>query len=234
MKIAWNREFSIKNVELDKQHQMIFEIANQADVLAKGAIKNPNASLEEELKRTIFKLFEYIKEHFKDEEEYMESIGFPMLEEHKHSHIKLTERAKAILKHIDDKQEFSRQLSQLTKDWIVEHFAEEDAWILNYTKKSYHLNECHYTLPVYIKLKAIKFPDIYEQEVFDYICNCPLRIHSIPDVIHQEIALKGRLIRCSDCQGMLVRLKQIEEEDKASLNYQALYEEILSAEGLTR
>ncbi|EAL3379148.1 iron-binding protein, partial [Campylobacter coli] len=34
MKIQWSRDFSIKNMQLDKQHELIFEIAEIANDLA--------------------------------------------------------------------------------------------------------------------------------------------------------------------------------------------------------
>ncbi|EAL3860855.1 iron-binding protein, partial [Campylobacter coli] len=34
MKIQWSRDFSIKNMQLDKQHELIFEITNLANDLA--------------------------------------------------------------------------------------------------------------------------------------------------------------------------------------------------------
>lgn len=49
----------------------------------------------------------------------------------------------------------SQELSILTKDWILDHFANEDLWIANFTK-TLHLQEIHYTLEQYIKLKSIK------------------------------------------------------------------------------
>ncbi len=34
MKVKWSRDFSIKNMQLDKQHELIFEITNLANDLA--------------------------------------------------------------------------------------------------------------------------------------------------------------------------------------------------------
>lgn len=34
MEVKWSRDFSIKNMQLDKQHELIFEITNLANDLA--------------------------------------------------------------------------------------------------------------------------------------------------------------------------------------------------------
>ena len=70
-KIEWNKEFSINNYTLDKQHELIFDITNCANELAKKVLEHYDDSLQEELKKTIVRLFDYIKIHFKDEEAYM-------------------------------------------------------------------------------------------------------------------------------------------------------------------
>lgn len=67
----------------------------------------------------------------------MESIDFPLIEEHKKSHQILVEKTKELLEHSDNIVKMSQELSILTKDWILDHFANEDLWIANFTKKPY-------------------------------------------------------------------------------------------------
>ncbi len=92
----------------------------------------------------------------------------------------------------------SQELSILTKDWILDHFANEDLWIANFTKKTLHLQEIHYTLEQYIKLKSIK-QDLRAEKTYDYICNCSLRIHAVPQTIHQELVSKENTLKCEKC-----------------------------------
>lgn len=82
MEVKWSRDFSIKNMQLDKQHELIFEITNLANDLALN-IQDNNTQHKNDLKQILVKLFQYIKIHFKDEEKFMESIDFPLIEEHK-------------------------------------------------------------------------------------------------------------------------------------------------------
>ncbi len=47
-----------------------------------------------DLKQILKQLFQYVKIHFKDEEKFIESIDFPLIEEHKKSHQILLKKTK--------------------------------------------------------------------------------------------------------------------------------------------
>ncbi|MBZ7944832.1 hemerythrin domain-containing protein [Campylobacter sp. RM10532] len=213
--IKWDKNFSIKNLQLDKQHELIFDIADIAHDLAKK-IQNDNINkpeeLKEELKKVLLKLFQYAKVHFKEEEKFMENIDFPLIEEHKYSHRVLLERAKNLLNYSNDIFKLSEELSILTKDWVFEHFANEDLWLSNFTSKAIHLKEINYTLEHYIKLKSIKF-DLSGEKNYDYICNCPLRIHKVPETIHQELVSRENILRCETCEQILIHLDKFDPKE---------------------
>ncbi|MFC1535259.1 hemerythrin domain-containing protein [Thermodesulfobacteriota bacterium] len=63
--MKWKKEFSVDIKELDNQHKKIIEILNHMFKL-KGKGKN-----EKEIEKVLGNLHEYIKEHFRTEEEYM-------------------------------------------------------------------------------------------------------------------------------------------------------------------
>ncbi|EAH9117752.1 iron-binding protein, partial [Campylobacter jejuni] len=171
------------------------------------------------------KLFQYIKIHFKDEEKFMESIDFPLIEEHKKSHQILVEKTKKLLEHSDNIVKMSQELSILTKDWILDHFANEDLWIANFTKKALHLQEIHYTLEQYIKLKSIK-QDLRAEKTYDYICNCSLRIHAVPQTIHQELVSKENTLKCEKCGQILVHLDYFDLNQNFE-KFNAIFEDAL-------
>lgn len=50
MKVKWSRDFSIKNMQLDKQHELIFEITNLANDLALN-IQDNNTQHKNDLKQ---------------------------------------------------------------------------------------------------------------------------------------------------------------------------------------
>ncbi len=135
-KISWHKEFSIKNADLDKQHEMIFEITNDAHELAikikeKNFDEKEKESLKTELKDLTYRLFEYIKVHFRDEEKYMKEIEFPLIEDHIKAHRDLVNKTKAVLAHSNDMSKFIDEFTELTNTWILDHFVNGDAWIEN-------------------------------------------------------------------------------------------------------
>ncbi|EAL5963152.1 iron-binding protein, partial [Campylobacter jejuni] len=223
MEFMWSREFSLKNIQLDKQHDLIFEIATISNDLTQK-IKNNQLQYKDDLKQIIIKLFQYIKIHFKDEEKFMESIDFPMLEEHKKSHRNLMQKSKELLNYSNDIIKISEELSTLINGWIFDHLVNEDLWIVNFTSKALHLKEIHYTLDQYIKLKSIK-QDLTTEKTYDYVCNCPLYIHTVPEIIHQELINKENDLKCSKCGQILVYLDSFDlEQNFEKLNH--IFEDI--------
>lgn len=218
MEVKWSRDFSIKNMQLDKQHELIFEIANLANDLALK-IQDNDVQHKNDLKQILTKLLQYVKIHFKDEEKFMESIDFPLIEEHRKSHQILLKKTKELLEHSNDIVKLSLELSTLTKDWILDHFAIEDLWIANFTKKALHLQEIHYNLEQYIKLKSIR-QDLKAEKTYDYICNCYLRTHAIPQTIHEELVSKENTLKCEKCGQILVHLDYVDlNQDYEILNH---------------
>ncbi|ELW8064409.1 hemerythrin domain-containing protein, partial [Campylobacter coli] len=197
------------------------EIAN--DLALK--IQDNDVQHKNDLKQILTKLFQYVKIHFKDEEKFMESIDFPLIEEHRKSHQILLKKTKELLEHSDDIVKMSQELSILTKDWILDHFANEDLWIVDFTKKALHLQEIHYTLEQYIKLKSIK-QDLKAEETYDYICNCSLRIHAVPQTIHQELVSKENTLKCEKCGQILVHLDYFDLNQNFE-KFNAIFEDVL-------
>lgn len=224
-KIDWTKEFSINNYTLDKQHELIFDITVHANELAKKVLEHYDDSLQEELKKTIIKIFDYIKIHFKDEENYMKEIDFPLLEEHRASHQFLIEKTKEILNYSKDPQNFAKKLAILTKDWIAKHFCVDDRWIDVYRYKAIHLNEVHFSLETYKTLQTLRNPNIDQEEHFRYLCVCEDKIHQVPRCIHEELMIEKSFLKCETCEQILVYLEK-EEELKSFKDLEQEYEMI--------
>ena len=67
----WDNEYSIHSDIIDAQHKKLFEIAEKAGTLISKQVDS------KEIKKILAELFEYMKVHFRDEEQYMDSIGYP-------------------------------------------------------------------------------------------------------------------------------------------------------------
>ncbi|ELU7404403.1 hemerythrin domain-containing protein [Campylobacter jejuni] len=77
---TWNEKYSTHDTMIDIQHQKLFELAGKVESAVYKFVKR------EELKEILTELFNYMKDHFNDEEKYMKLIGYPDLEEHKRIH----------------------------------------------------------------------------------------------------------------------------------------------------
>lgn len=60
MEIKWHRDFSIKNMQLDKQHELIFEIADLANDLVALNIQDNNTQHKNDLKQIYFNTSKFI------------------------------------------------------------------------------------------------------------------------------------------------------------------------------
>lgn len=76
----WDERYNINNQKIDTQHKRLFKLAAQVENAVFKFVKR------DELKEILIELFTYMKEHFHDEEEFMQSIQYPRLYEHKQMH----------------------------------------------------------------------------------------------------------------------------------------------------
>ena len=84
--IEWKKEYSIGVTALDNQHKKIIKIVNQAISLQ---FSKQN---EKEIEEILDNLQNYIKEHFKAEEEYMLQHHYSGYEEQRNEHNQFIER----------------------------------------------------------------------------------------------------------------------------------------------
>ncbi len=83
-KVKWSNEFSIGNVEIDKDHKKLIEVYNNLiDLIELNGSR-------EEFARILSKMKDYSLKHFKREEDYMEKFEYPKLEEHRNYHCSYT------------------------------------------------------------------------------------------------------------------------------------------------
>lgn len=126
---VWKKAYEIGIGEIDREHQRLFEIGNEIE-----DIDDPVKEMDR-LKRALYDLFEYMKEHFAHEEAVMEKINYPHLEEHRKMHQHLTEELNNILKNTKGFNLLEDKLVKLIKEWIVEHIEEHDLKIGEYLIK---------------------------------------------------------------------------------------------------
>ena len=78
--IPWNDKYSLGIDAIDTQHKKLFEIVNRLYAL------DDEHSTKDEIKDILYEFNDYLRTHLSEEEEYMASINFPELPEHKEIH----------------------------------------------------------------------------------------------------------------------------------------------------
>lgn len=205
--IKWSNTFSVHNEKVDAQHKMLFAIANRVFLLA-----NRQATANE-IKEVLKRFFDYMAVHFKEEEKYMEKIGYPKLEEHKSIHNAITKQMFSIVKEATSLNEVKEKLNVVARKWLLEHILKEDMKVEKYRRDAIVANSevCDLVPELLNNIDNLDEYDIVEdgfeegEEIdgFYYTCACPNKIHDVPDDIHYRIA-KGASFRCKACQKALV------------------------------
>lgn len=165
----WDDKYSIGNYEIDAQHKKLFDLAKQAYVLA-----NRNVS-KGEMKEIINGFFNYMKEHFAKEEEYMQSIGYPSYNGHALIHKEIVRSMAGLITQTKNVNEMKENLIAIAKSWLLEHILQEDMKIEEWHRKN--------------KDKVI---------MHNYICGCAGKIHQVPHAMHLKI-LGGKQFVCTGC-----------------------------------
>jgi len=128
--IKWRKEFSVGVKELDNQHKKIIKILNQIFTL------HEKGKDERQMEKIISNLYEYIKDHFRIEEEYMVKYNYPGYDKQKEEHNRF----------IDRFSEFQREflkghrltainLFNFVWDWFSQHILKLDKLYSRFLKE---------------------------------------------------------------------------------------------------
>jgi hemerythrin len=125
-KIAWDNNYKIGIDAIDQQHKKLFVLVNKLyDLEDEGDFK-------QELKQILYDFSDYMKTHFKDEEAYMESIGYPALSEHKKYHENIIETLAELIRTPAKIGIIKTKMKVIAKKALVEHITKEDIKIKLY------------------------------------------------------------------------------------------------------
>ena len=122
-------EYKLGIALIDEQHAMLFKLGESAYNLLKDSytIDKYNKIIE-----VIQELSQYAATHFKDEEEYMESINYKKLFTQKMEHAEFIKKANGLdLSKIDeDHDEAIMDILTFISKWLSEHIIEKDLLIV--------------------------------------------------------------------------------------------------------
>lgn len=113
---------------IDKQHEELFTIANEAYLLLKNEFI---VDKFDDIVAIILRLKEYAIQHFKDEEAYMLGIGHKKLLSHKTEHEDFIEKVNSIDFDTMDRNQTESLLDilEFLNDWLIHHILEKDKLI---------------------------------------------------------------------------------------------------------
>ncbi len=120
---------------IDEEHQVLFDIIGDINRI----VKSYSVSDQYDELQTIFaRLIDYTSEHFADEEEYMESIGYEGLAVERRAHEGFVNKLKTIQANPDkidgNPQEYVERLVEFLLRWLVTHILYLDKKISKVTE----------------------------------------------------------------------------------------------------
>lgn len=110
---------------IDHEHEQLFHIVDQAYRMAKTFEGSVNGG---EAARILDQLGSYTKEHFRDEEEYMESIQYEGLAAQKRAHEAFVDKLETIdINELENgSREYFQQLVEFLLGWLINHILQSD------------------------------------------------------------------------------------------------------------
>ena len=112
----WQSDYDIGHPMVDKQHQYLFELAN--NIL--------EAKTKSEMTKYVMLLYKYVREHFRAEEALMKDIGYPEYPAHKKIHDMLLDKMVGISENINRGNWDNDDIKVFMRDWILDHILVKD------------------------------------------------------------------------------------------------------------
>ena len=126
--IAWRDDYLLGHERIDEQHRELFRLAG-----AVHAIEDPISQVAE-LRDILHRLYEYMRHHFSEEEDFMREIGFDDIERHQSLHRELIAGLNDIMRSSSDLIQLEINLVDLMNRWLTQHIAREDARIAAWSR----------------------------------------------------------------------------------------------------
>lgn len=127
--VKWEDKYSLGLESIDEQHKELFRIANRIYELLKNEMI---LDKYDHIMEIIDELKNYTVDHFKDEEEYMKSIGYKKFLSHKVAHTDFLDKMENIdVNKIDNgHNEYLLSILDFVCVWLIEHILKEDKLIV--------------------------------------------------------------------------------------------------------
>jgi len=134
--MLWKDNYELGVPQVDAQHKELFK---RVDSFLR--VLRSKESWEKklpELNETLEFMKKYVVEHFRDEEEYQKSIGFPGYEAHKQRHMDMVKYVQEVSKKYEESnfsEDLMQQFGGRLLSWLINHVAAEDQQIGEYARQ---------------------------------------------------------------------------------------------------
>lgn len=175
----WKESYKIGVELIDKQHFELFQMVEQ---LLSTIEKEETKQNKQEYINAISFMKDYVMKHFKDEEEYQESIHYKDIENHKQAHRIFTktvlEYEKKFIETNYDKKEIKNFAGMLTT-WLIYHVTDADQKIADKknnsleTKTDFSFMNCFYDVvkDVFFKMGNVNPDNINKNDILNHYIN---------------------------------------------------------------
>ncbi len=116
----WTQKMRIDGGPIDEDHKQLLAIANHVLDL-----NHPSQDVEE-LKVAIRDLYEYVKDHFKREENLMQELEYPDREVHEEKHQEIIKVMNGALTQSLHMTALLGNFKDIMNAWVVDHIMTED------------------------------------------------------------------------------------------------------------
>ena len=131
MNIQFDDKIRTGITQVDEQHAQLIEIYNELD----DAFRQGKA--HRQMSEILARLYQYTKEHFRDEERLLERHGFGDLAHHRHEHERLAKKLrKFVVRYRRSDERISAEVVEVVRAWIHDHIMECDHEYVDHVKRS--------------------------------------------------------------------------------------------------
>ncbi len=125
----WKSIYEIGNNSIDLEHKKLFDIAIEA-------VNYNGKDILKHVKKTVIELYDYMKVHFANEEEFMRQVDYPFYEQHIKLHENIIGQMNLFIKEIPilAPEIVERKVIEYIDIWLVNHIVYEDQKISNWVK----------------------------------------------------------------------------------------------------
>jgi len=117
----WKEKYSVSNVIIDEQHRKLLDILSRFERMVNRGRDHT------EMVQLLTELSDYAAQHFRSEEDYMVSIGYPKLEKHRELHSSYTlEVLRFTLQYLDESEQTPREVLNFLTHWWTDHILKVD------------------------------------------------------------------------------------------------------------